>query len=60
MAKQRDYKKEDRHRSSKGYGLRIDGELLELFRAKTEKEGKSMRSILIKAIEDYVFGNGDE
>ena len=57
MEKQRNYRKEDRHRNSKNCGVRVDNTLFELFKNKATKEGKSMRSILIKAIEDYVFND---
>ena len=60
MAKQRDYKAEDKNRNSKVCGIRIDKGLLELFKSKTEKNGTSMNAVLIKAIEDYVFNDGDE
>lgn len=60
MAKQRDYKREDKNRNSKVCGIRIDKGLLELFKSKTEKNGTSMNAVLIKAIEDYVFNDGDE
>ena len=60
MAKQRDYKKEDRHRNSKKCGVRLDTQLYELFKCKAEKNGISMNSILLKAVEDYVFENEEE
>lgn len=57
LAKQRDYKAEDKNRNSKVCGIRVDKETFELFKSKTEKNGTSMNAILLKAIEDYVFND---
>lgn len=60
MAKQRDYKREDRHRTSTKCGVRLDTQLFELFKNKVEKNGTSMNAVLVKAVEDYVFNDEEE
>lgn len=55
----RNYKREDKNRSSSTLGIRIDRDLAEQFKEKAEKLGRSRNSIIVEWIEDFVFKDRD-
>lgn len=54
MAKQRDYKKEDRHRSSCVFTVRLDNFLMEQLTTRAEMENRTRGSIVVEALEYYL------
>lgn len=57
MAKQRDYKKEDRHRSSCVFTVRLDNFLMEQLTTRAEMENRTRGSIVVEALEYYLCKN---
>ena len=59
MAKQRDYKKEDRHRSSCVFTVRFDNFLMEQLTTRAEMENRTRGSIAVEALEYYLCKKED-
>lgn len=58
MEKEKHYKK-DRHKNSSGCGVRLDNYLMERLNQQAEKEGRSKNSIIVSALEEYLYKNED-
>lgn len=59
MERQGKRKTIDYHKNSTNISVRINSDLLALFDAKREKEGKSRGALISEWIEDYCFGKED-
>ncbi len=59
MQEEKHYKA-DRHKNSYSFGIRLDNYLMERLVMQAEKEGRSRRSIIVEALEDYLYKHEED
>ncbi len=59
MTEEKRYKA-DRHKNSCGFGIRLDNYLMEKLQVQADKEGRSRSSIIIEAIEEYLYKHEED